>query len=111
MVNTGYISFITSIGGGVDTEGNMTQPSKTDSAYIPCNLKVVTKEYRILIDQDYQQASYSCYIESDLFNTLSIDLSTVAEIQLKDNNSNELGVFRNQNVEYLNLSKKIKLVV
>ena len=41
----------------------------------------------------------------------SVILSQIKSIQLQDNNANDLGVFQIQNTEYLNLTKRIKIVV
>lgn len=113
MVKTGEIAFITETGGGQDASGNTLATAKTLSAFIECNLEVVTKVYKTFIDGQYKQASYSMYLDSDTFNSLdpALVLSTINLVDLKDNNSNSLGTFQIQNVEYLKLSKKIKIVV
>ena len=111
MVKTGYISFITKTGGGQDADGNPVTPVNTLSDYIECNLKTVKKEYRLITDAQYSQAKYICYIVASLVSSLSIDLETIKEVQIHDNNNNDLGTFQIQNVEYLNLTKRVKLVV
>ena len=113
MVKTGYIAFVTETGGGQDSNGNTVATVKTASEFIQCNLMVVKKEYKTLIEGQYKQASYSIYVDLLKFNRLDpvIDMNTVNLIDLKDNNSNLSGRFQIHNVEYLNLSKRIKIVV
>lgn len=110
MVKTGYISFIIQIDGGFDTEGNILQPTVLQTDFYDCNLMVITKEYKILVEQTWQQAKYSCYIQNALI-LYPYQVKDVKQVILKDNNRNLLGSFMVQNVEYLNLSKRIKLVV
>ena len=51
MVDTGYISFITQTGGGgQDANGNPVSAVKSASDFVPCNLSVVTKEYKSYVD-------------------------------------------------------------
>lgn len=109
MVKTGYISFITESGGGFDANGNVLSPTKSFSDYFECNLKTVTKELQFIVDGQYIQAKYSIYIDADLLG--DIDLETVNSISLRDNNSNDLGEFQIHNKEYLNLTKRIKIIV
>ena len=111
MVKTGYISFISEVANASDTDGNPVPATKTSTAYIKCNLATVTKEYKILIQGQYQQANYSCYIDSDKVSSLNIDLPTITEVQIQDNHANNLGIFQVQNVEYLDLTKRVKLIV
>jgi len=109
MVKTGYISFTIETGGGQDADGNTIASTKTPSEYFPCNLKVVTKQYLTVIDGQTLQASYSVYIDSDII--FGITIESVREVLLQDNKVNPLGTFQIQNIEYLELSKKIKIVV
>ena len=113
MIKTGYISFITETGGGQDADGNTIATAKVSSAFLECNLKVITKRYETFIDGQYKQASYSMYVDISKFKTLdpAISLTDVSVVDLRDNNSNSLGSFQIHNVEYLNLSKRIKIVV
>jgi hypothetical protein len=113
MIKTGYISFITETGGGQDVDGNTEASVKTSSVFIECNLMVIKKEYKTFIDGQYRQASYSMYIDNSKFESLdpSIDINTVNLIELKDNNQNSLGTFQVHNKDYLNLSRRIKIVV
>lgn len=110
MVKTGYISFITQIDGGFDSDGNINPSVTLESEFYACNLMVITKEYKVLVEQTWQQASFSCYIQTAIVPDVSI-IKNCRQIRLKDNNSNYLGTYQVQNVEYLNLSKRIKLVV
>ena len=110
MVKTGYISFITESGGGYDVNGNPVAATKTATDFIKCNLRVFTKEYRTLVDGQYLQGSYSCYIQQILLPETLV-LSAVMKVQIQDNNAHPLGSFQIQNVEYLNLTQRVKLVV
>ena len=107
MIKTGYISFITETLGGLDANGNPVAPTSVISAFVDCNLVTVKKEYGFVIDGDYVKSSYSVFVESKDV----VDLSVISKIGLKDNNGNVLGIFRIQNVEYLNISKKVKINV
>lgn len=113
MIKTGYISFLTESGGGQDADGNPVAATKVNSDYIFCNLNTLTKEYRLLVDGQYLAASFSCYIDSDKISSLIpvIDLQTITEVQIQDNNENDLGIYQVMNVEYLNLTKRVKIIV
>ncbi len=113
MVDIGFISFITESGTGQDVDGNRLDPIKVNSEYIGCNLKVIKKVYLLEVNGQQQQAKYSIYINSNEIIALTpvIDLNTVVQVQLKDNNSNDLGIFQISNIEYLNFTKSIKIVV
>lgn len=117
MVNTGYISFVVKTGGGFDDDRNPVEPTDTPSDYIPCNLAVITKEYKLLVDQQYQNASYKIVIDNwviaDLLGELNIRayLSALTQIKLRDADENELGTFQIQNREFLDLTQRFKIVV
>jgi DNA-binding transcriptional regulator YhcF (GntR family) len=57
MVKTGYILFVTEIGGGQDTSGNPIPSTKTLSSWIPCNLNTIRKEYKIVVDGQEQPSA------------------------------------------------------
>ena len=80
---------------------------------IECNLKTVTKELQFVVDGQYVQAKYSIYIEQCLINGLNpaIDLQTITQVQIQDNNQNNIGIFQVHNLEYLNLTSKVKIIV
>lgn len=117
MVNTGYISFIVQTGGGFDDDRNPIAPVDTPSNYISCNLAVVTKEYKTLISEQYQNASYKVLIDNwviaDLLGDINIRayLSALTQIQLQDANNNDLGIFQIQNREFLDITNRFKIVV
>lgn len=113
MIKTGYISFITESGGGYDSDGNPIASTTINSDYIECNLKTITRKYEFVVDGQYVQAKYSLYVDKDKINALdpAIDLQTVNQIQIKDNNSNDLGKHQVHNLEYLNLTKRVKIEV
>ena len=113
MVKTGYISFITETGGGQDEDGNTIASTPVNSEYVECNLKTITKKYEFVVDGQYVQAKYSVYIDNDKVNLLDpvIDLKTINSVQIKDNNSNDLGKHQVHNLEYLNLTKRVKIEV
>jgi len=109
MVKTGYISFITESGGGYDSNGNPTASTKVNSAYFPCNLSVVTRQYITLADGQALQAKYSIVVDN--FLIAAIDLSSLKEVQLQDSKQSNLGKFQVQNKEFLDLTKRLKIVV
>lgn len=109
MVKTGYISFITESGGGYDSSGNPTAPTKVNSAYFPCNISVINRQYITLSDGQVLQAKYSIVIDNFLIS--AIDLSSLKEVQLQDSKTNNLGKFQVQNREFLDLTKRLKIVV
>jgi len=113
MVKTGYISFITETEGGYDENGNLTPSVLVNSDYIECNLKTITRKYEFVVDGQYIQAKYSMYVDQDKITALvpAIDLTTVNQIQIKDNNSNDLEKHQVHNLEYLNLTKRVKIEV
>jgi hypothetical protein len=111
MVKTGYISFIVLTGGGFDGDGNPILPVETPTDFIDCNLKTVTREYKFMVDGQYIQAKYSVYVEQRLVDALAIDLTVIKNIKLQDNNGNLIGTFQIHNLEYLNLTSKIKVIV
>jgi len=109
MVKTGYIAFVVESASTQDVDGNPIAASKTYSQYFPCNLNTVTKEYRTFVDGQAKQAAYSIYVDSPL--VVEINIQSITEVSLKDNMGNVLGLFQIQNVEYLLLSKRVKIVV
>lgn len=117
MVNTGYISFIVKTDGGFDGDRNPIAPTDVPSDYISCNLAVVTKEYKLLNSEQYQNASYKILIDNwvikDLLGDINIRayLSALTQIQLQDANTNNLGIFQIQNREFLDLTNRFKIVV
>lgn len=110
MVKTGYISFYSQTGGGKDADGNPLAPTPAWTVYIDCNLKTITKEYKFLIDGQYQLAKYSIYINSNTIPS-EVVLSSLNQVKLQDNNQNELGKFQVGDLQYLNLSKRVKIIV
>ena len=108
MVKTGYISFYEETEPTQDAQGNWVGGVKTQTDFVKCNLQVIKKEYVIVIDGQSQQASYSIYIDSNL---MPVELNTINEISLKDNRGNDLGDFQIKNPEYLDLTKRVKIVV
>lgn len=42
---------------------------------------------------------------------VTIDINAVKQANLKDNNANDLGTFQIQSIEYLNLTKRVKIVM
>lgn len=113
MIKTGYISFITESGGGYDNDGNPIASTDVNSDYIECNLKTITKKYEFVVDGQYIQAKYSMYVDQDEINNLdpAIDLSSLNTVQIKDNNSNYIGTYQVHNLEYLNITKRVKIEV
>lgn len=109
MVKTGCISFITESGGGYDANGNPTAPTKVNSTYFPCNIAVINRQYITLSDGQVLQAQYSIVIDNFLIS--AIDLSGLKEVQLQDSKANNLGKFQVQNREFLDLTKRLKIVV
>lgn len=113
MIKTGYISFITESGGGYDSNRNPVATTPVNSDFIECNKKVVTHKYEFIVDGQYIQAKYSLIIDQDKISALvpTIDLEAVNQVQIKDNNSNDLGIHQVQNLEYMNLTKRVKIEV
>lgn len=109
MVKSGYISFIAESAGGFSGNGNPVAPIKTPTAYFACNLKTITREYRVYEDGQYKEATYSVTMKRSLVSALSIE--SYKEIQLQDAEQNFLGVFQVQNIQYLHLSQMIKIIV
>ena len=109
MVKTGYISFIAESGGGFSGSGNPTAPTKTPTAWFVCNLKTITSEYRVYEDGQYKEATYSIIMKRGLVSAL--DLESYTQIQLRDAEENELGVFQVQNIQYLHLPQMVKIIV
>ena len=111
MVKTGYISFITNSGGGYDENGNAVAPSIVNSDYVECNLATVNKDYKFFVDGQYIQAKYSIYVDSDKISSLipTISIENIKSVSIKNNNADLIGSFQVQNLEYLNLTKRIKI--
>jgi len=109
MVNLGSISFITETGGSFDANHNPVPSEKVNSEYVECNIKVITREYKTMVDGMYKQARYSIIV--DWVKISSFELTTLKEIQLKDNKGVNLGVFQVQSQQYLTTTGQLKLVV
>lgn len=110
MVDNGYISFFTETGGGQDADGNPVAAVKTESDSVPCNLLVVTKEYKIYENGQYRNAKYSIYVDNSRIPD-TIDIASVKEVRIKDNKQNDLGIHQIQNPEYLAIMNQTKIVV
>lgn len=108
MVKTGYIAFWTETSSTQDANGNVIPGVKTQSAFVPCNIQVINKEYVRLVDGQVKQASYSVYVDK---YALTVDMNLVSEISLQDTLGNSLGDHQIMNYEPLSISKHIKLVV
>lgn len=111
MVKTGEIAFVSQSGAGQDEDGNFIAPVDLVSAYIDCNLMTVNKEFKISVDGEYINAKYACYIDKDNISNLGLDLSTISQVKLKNNNGDYIDKFRIGNLEHLNLTKRVKIVV
>jgi len=110
MINTGYISLITEgSGGGFDINGNPIATTKVNSVYFPCNHATVRREYVLLLDGQATQAKYIVYIDYSILD--GIDITGVKEVQLQDARNVNLGIFQVQDREYMDLTRKLKLVV
>lgn len=115
MVKTGYIAFISESGGGQDSNFNPTPVVKTTSDFIECNLAVATQgaglKYIVVDSGEVKPIKYTCIIDSDKISSLNINVHSVKEISLQGNRGNSLGDFRVINIEYLELVKRVKIVV
>lgn len=109
MIKTAYISFLEETGGGQDGNGNPLTASKIPTADILCNLAVQVREYKLYIDGQWKAIRYSITVDDCLLP--NIDLDTITEVQLKDANGSNLGVYQVQNLEYLKLTRRIKINV
>lgn len=105
MVDTGYISFITESGSTRDGDGNPVAPTYTVSAPVPCNIAVVTREYRVYTDGQYKQAQYSVTMEIRLLE------AGYHGVRLYDGSMNVLGDFQVQNAEELRYAQTYKIIV
>lgn len=110
MVRLGFISFITESGGGQDTDGNTVPATKVISDPIECNLMTVKKEYRTLVHGQWLDAKYQIYVDNDKIPS-TLDLLQVKEIRLKNPKNQDLGTFQIHNIEFLQLSQQVKIVV
>lgn len=111
MIKTGYIAFVTQTGGGFDpVTGFPIASTETVTDLIKCNLETVRREFRIMVDGEYTDAKYSIYLDENKVPE-TVDINTVEQIKVYDNNSNLLDTFRLDNIEFLKLSQRIKMVV
>lgn len=110
---TGYISFITETGGGKDADGNSVPSTPVLSAYLPCNIHVVTREYFMSVDGQQQQAKYSVYLEQSKFDELEpvLSLESIFKVNVQDSNNNDLGTHQIGSREYLKYGKRIKILL
>lgn len=109
MLNNSLISFVTETAGTQDVDGNILPATKTNSAAIPCNCNVVTREYRTMVGGEYKFAQYKILV--DLCEFEKLNLSNFKEINLTDSNGAVLGLFQLQNIEILVFSKKMLVIV
>jgi hypothetical protein len=96
---------------GQDASGNPVSPITTETEWFGCNLNVVTKEYKVSIAGQAQQAKYTIILEKSFLRPYTFSLNVIKNIALKDSNNNELGTFQVQNMEFLKLTNSIKIVV
>lgn len=109
MLNTGYISFIIETGGGWDADGNPVAASKVNSDYFPCSLKIVKRDYILLIDGQRLQAQYTIIVDN--FEISTLDLSALTEVQLQDSENNDLNVFQVITKDFFSFTNKLKIIV
>ncbi len=117
MVNTGFISFFVESGGGFDGNGNPIEATKVPTAYIACNIAVVTRKYEIFVDGQWKNASYKVIVEyTNIQKVAGVSdvkpyLFGLTQISLQDSGGNDLGTFQIQNPEFLDMVRKFKVVV
>jgi len=119
MINSGFISFRSQTGGGVDkTNGNPLPTTDEWSDYVACNISEITREYKMYADGEVSQGSYSIIIDDTEIATLiygetykEFDLSVLEQVRLKDNSGCELGEYRVNQKSHLNFINAFKLVV
>ena len=110
MVKTGFIQIIEqTTSGGTDAEGNWLPVVKEGSELFPCNVKTLQNNYKMVVNGQEKVMQFSIYIEARFLSTYNME--EISEIVLFDNRNNETGTFQLQNTEYLELTKKIKLIV
>lgn len=110
MLNCLYIAFNSEVGGSYDANGNPVASTKSLSAYIPCNYKMVNRELKFLVEGQYIQAKYSIYINNaDL--PLAVNINSVKEAFLKDLNGNVIGKYFIHDMEPLSKFNITKLIV
>jgi len=109
MVNNGFIAFISETGGSFDTSGNPVASTKVVSSFFPCNLAVITREYKSYSDGQFKDSKYKIVVDNYLI--AGQDLSNLKEVKLKGADLADLGVFQVQNKELLVLVSQTKIVV
>lgn len=108
MVKTGYIALVSEIGGGFDANRNPIPPSEIVGDYLPCNISDGDSRYSYYEDGQYKTPTYIIVIDLHWISNVPI---TDNYITLKNTKNEDLGKFQIQNIQYLDLTKRVKIVV
>jgi len=109
-LDNAYIAFHKQTGGGYDENRNPIPPADEVSAYVPCNLQQIKRDYRMLVDGQYVQAKYSIYIKPSEMPD-GYDANALTMCRLKNLDGVVLGDFIVHSNEPLSLFKKNKLIL
>ena len=110
MLNNSTISFIVNTGGGFDSNGNPTAPTKTATAFVKGNLATLLKHYVVAAEGEEVRAKYSFIVDSSTYNELALTkLPTTAEI--KDEEGISYGVHKIHQRFYMPFTKKYKFII
>lgn len=115
MVNNGYVQLKMESGGGFDLDGNPVAPVITLSDIIECNLSATNKasrqyKYKFTIDGESVVSAYIIYVNTKLL-PVELNINAVHHLKVLDNKKNQLGEFRIQSRNWLEMIHLLKLIV
>lgn len=108
MLNTGYIAFINQSGGGFTLDGDPIPTTDIISDFVPCSLKTIKQEYKLITDGQIRQASYSAIIDNFLLTNIDTNAD---KIVLRDSKMADLGTFQVHEAVSFSFTNKLKVVV
>lgn len=107
MVSTGYIVFMTpTSASGFDGNGNPIPVTYASTDKMPCNIRVIDREYKVYAEGQYVQAQYSITVDKRFVPDMVYD-----KVQLYECEDRLIGTFQIHNRECLRYVNSIKLIV
>lgn len=107
MLNTGHIVFMTpTSASGFDGNGNPIPVTYDYTDKIPCNIRVIDREYKVYAEGQYVQAQYSVTVQQ-----VFVPETAFEKVQLYECGGVLIGTFQIHNKECLGFVRTMKLIL
>jgi len=104
MIINGTIQTLLIQESSLDEDGDPIPVEEVWSEAIPCHIKTIKHDYKgIYTDGNFEQASYEILLKIQEFEA--------KKIRIQNNRAQVLGEFKVQDIQFLDLVKRIKLLV